>query len=488
MNEQTLIFDKETAALLVQDAADLVIKQFVVDHKIRLDDAQMEILGQAAAKHIGIDIDYPAIAENVIKHITGLKNSTDLFLTEAVRGDFFEKLREEIVEKIVIPKDGLDGKHGLNGQDGSPGLKGENYILTGNDQEQIAGMVKQLIPAPKRENYKITKKIRADIAEDTLSQFLNNEKILELIVEGVLASERIISRESVIAKLKALRKVIDRPKVITKSGINAGISGGDMIGEINKTLGQSTWQGGGGGATGFSKGEADGFVVKRSSTTAAAITAGQYEANGKDYTLSADTTHTMTNIVSAFGRHYVYIDDSASVAPTPTFIDSTTEPIFDDVRRGWYNGDDRFIGFIYSAAGVTTILPTSVRGSGKLISIHFNRIATAEFILALNLNPSGVWQATTLKAADALPVNAVRVSLQMSGSDSAFTVRVAAASVEFSVLETSISTGDIIRISNNNMLVQGWVNLGVSRNIVIGGENDDDNALICTIDGTEYSR
>ncbi len=244
-----------------------------------------------------------------------------------------------------------------------------------------------------------------------------------------------------------------------------------------------------GGDGGLSKGFNDGFVVKRSNTTDAVITAGQYEANGKDYTLSADITHTMTSIVSAFGRHYVYIDDSASIAPPiAVFIDSTTAPIFDDVRRGWYNGDDRFIGFLYSAAGVTTILPISVRGLGKLISIHFNRTATPEFILALNLNPTGAWQATTLPASAALPVNAVRVSLQLSGSDSAFTVRVAAASIEFSVLETSTSSGDIIRLSNNDMLIQGWVKLGASRNIVIGGEADDDNALICTIDGTEYSR
>ena len=256
MSEQELFFDKETAEHLMKDTADLVLNQFVVDHKIRLDDAQMEILGQAAAKHIDIDIDYPAIAENVIKHVTDLKNSTDLFLTEAVRGDFFERLRKEIVDKIVVPQDGLDGKDGFkgengldgkdgfNGKDGLPGIKGENYVLTGKDQEQIAGMVKQLIPTPKGENYKITKKIRADIAEDTVSQFLNNEKILELIVEAVLASERIISRENVIAKLKTLRKIIDKSKVVTKSGINAGISGRDMINEINKALGQTTWQGG----------------------------------------------------------------------------------------------------------------------------------------------------------------------------------------------------------------------------------------------------
>jgi len=166
MNEQTLIFDKETAALLVRDAADLVIKQFVVDHQIRLDDAQMEILAQAAAKHIEVDIDYPAIAE-------------------------------------------------------------------------------KLLPPFKNENRRLTKKIRADIAEEAVDQLLNSKVILELIVNAVIASDRIVSRDGFVTKLKELRQMIKLSKKQKNGGINAGISGQDMIDEITKALGQTTWQTGG---------------------------------------------------------------------------------------------------------------------------------------------------------------------------------------------------------------------------------------------------
>jgi len=254
--EEEILFDEKTAALLVRDAAALVIKKLVVDQNIRLDDEQMQVLARTSAKHINLEIDYPGISENVIKHITELKDSTALFMSEAVRGDLFERIKKEVVltkqDKQKIAEDAFkllpSIKDGKDGEDGKAGAKGENYILTEQDKTDIASTVKPLISSVKGENQKITTKIRADIAEKAVDNLLNSKEFITLLVNAVIASDQIISRESVTKKFTTLRQMIDRVSVSGKSGKEGGISGKAVVGAINKTLGNTTWQSGGGGA------------------------------------------------------------------------------------------------------------------------------------------------------------------------------------------------------------------------------------------------
>jgi len=237
--EEEILFDEKTAALLVKDAAELVIQKLMVDRNIRLDDWQMTVLAGKAAEFIDVDIDYPAIAENVISNITDL--------TETVRGDLLEKITKEMVQPIDgrHGSDGKDGEHGKDGSDGKeglPGADGKDYMLTVKDRQDIsATIIKQ------NKKYKLTDKIRADIAEKTFSDFMRDDKAIEAIVDAVLASDRVVSRDGFVKKLKEIRNLVDLSKKQNKSHINAGISGEDMIGDITKILGTAWKTGGGGG-------------------------------------------------------------------------------------------------------------------------------------------------------------------------------------------------------------------------------------------------
>jgi len=127
----------------------------------------------------------------------------------------------------------------------------------------------------------------------------------------------------------------------------------------------------GGGSPSVIKGNANGFITRYDTTTRVTIDSGNYEGNGKDYILNADTTHTLVGLLSGFDFHYIYIDDSASVLPAPTFIDvsrTIAVPTFDPVRKGWYNGDDRLVGVVNSPIGSAIIeYFDTIAYSGKFI-------------------------------------------------------------------------------------------------------------------------
>jgi len=117
-------------------------------------------------------------------------------------------------------------------------------------------------------------------------------------------------------------------------------------------MGMSGPGGGGEPAPELEVGGIRGFIPKYNTTTAITLTAGKAEANGKIFDLSSDVSHAMTSLLSAYGLHYIYIDDSASTEPTAVFIDSLTAPSWDVAKCGWYNGDDRCIGVVPSPLSV----------------------------------------------------------------------------------------------------------------------------------------
>lgn len=85
------------------------------------------------------------------------------------------------------------------------------------------------------------------------------------------------------------------------------------------------------------------------------VTPGYCEANSKYYEVAEDTDYDLGSIPYGEDYVYLYIDDSASSAPSITFTDSTTEPSWDDDKLGWYNGDDRCVGALYTEADTSTI-------------------------------------------------------------------------------------------------------------------------------------
>lgn len=232
---EEIIFDEKTAEVLVKNAADLVIKKLVFDQNIRLDNDQMDALAVITAERIKVDIDYPAVAKNVFETFTDLK-SNELFLNEAIRGDLFEKIKKH----IPVVKDGIDGK------EGKPGIKGSDYNLTPEDRIVIADNIRKKLLSAKSGEAGLTEQVRADIAEEALSNLLTDKRSMKMIISAVAADDRIVSRDGFSRKLKELRDMITRSQKQSKgSHINAGISGQDMIDEITKILGEA-WQTGGG--------------------------------------------------------------------------------------------------------------------------------------------------------------------------------------------------------------------------------------------------
>jgi hypothetical protein len=239
----------------------------------------------------------------------------------------------------------------------------------------------------------------------------------------------------------------------------------------------------------YPAGYADGYVVKYSSTTAVAVTSGTINGNGAVYTLAADTTHNMTSLAAGADFHYIYIDDSASAAPTAVIIDSTTEPTWSDSLRGWYNGDNRCIGVVYSPAASATILYFYLlEVSDKLIRVEFPQYPTY-FQLASNMNPTSTWQTPDDNESSVFtPVNAVGIRLRLVGADVGALAGVNWVNNESAALHTGLDESPNYQLGYEQVNNVSWGTLGTSRNIKIAGVDTDDNALTAWMSGFEYSR
>lgn len=244
-------------------------------------------------------------------------------------------------------------------------------------------------------------------------------------------------------------------------------------------------------------GDADGFFVKYNSTTAAMVTAGNIEANRKKYSLSSDASHIMTSLTVGADFHYLYIDDDASSPPTPTIIDSTTEPSLDDAKRGLYNSDDRCIGVVFSPPGGATVFRFEmVALSNRHIRIEFpgfrNTSAApwnSPFELASLMNPTGVWQTPNIAESDTLtPVNAVEAYIFLTGTDVGGAVNIAWLNNESAALNPTLHASPNFRVSREFHQAASWGPLGASRKIKIGETDDDDNLLGALMAGYGYVR
>ena len=234
----------------------------------------------------------------------------------------------------------------------------------------------------------------------------------------------------------------------------------------------------------LSLGSVDGFVVKCSSPTAVAVTSGAIEANGAEYTLASDDTHTMTSLLSAFDFHYIYIDDDASAAPVATIIDSTTEPAWSDSKRGWYNGDDRCIGVQPSTNGAATLIYTENQAvSDRVIGLD---VAVSSFPnMALAMNPDSTFQVPNVNDGSVVtPVNAIQIAVRLKNTDVGLTVVVFLASAEVATAGSSF----MVFSGPDEEEAQTKINLGASRDIRIGGFNSNDNNLACNCQGFKYQR
>jgi len=224
-------------------------------------------------------------------------------------------------------------------------------------------------------------------------------------------------------------------------------------------------------------------------TTQVVFSTGEGACNGSYWEISANTiTSTVTTLAAAADWHYGYIDDDASSYPTPTIIWSTTEPSESTTLYGWYNGDDRCIGAVYSdASGATIFQYTRQNESGRVVFL------ARTLQSASSMNPDGTWQTPDdAETSTFLPVNCVFGLFVLSAYDGDNPVEVALATKERADAGAAALSGGEMRwylYGHGQVVVPTpWIAMGASCNLRIGGENDDDNGLNMWVLGYQEAR
>jgi len=205
------------------------------------------------------------------------------------------------------------------------------------------------------------------------------------------------------------------------------------------------------------------------------VTAGYGECNGHYWEVTEPILHGMTSLTTSEDFHYIYIDDANSDYPYPTIIDSTAEPAWSNSNLGWYNGNNRCIGVVWSPQGSATIFSFNTNSSLMVISSGMK-------IVLQNGNPTGGWD--FLETTAYIPLNAIAVSVSASNADWNGTV-VARVAV-YNRSETQILDDSY----NGYASVTGWLQLvrNSPRDLIYMGENDDDNTFYVEITGYQIER
>jgi hypothetical protein len=209
------------------------------------------------------------------------------------------------------------------------------------------------------------------------------------------------------------------------------------------------------------------------------ITAGYGECSGNYWEITSSMDHDMLSLATGEDFHYIYIDDANSVYPDPCIIDSTTEPSWSDSKLGFYNGDDRCIGVIWSPDGSATITQF---GSTHNLKYMPSVIGTNIKVVLTNGNPDSTFQ--FLEATAYTPVNAVAVAVIASNYSSGGNLCV----VE--VASNDYGNSRIIEDATSYASVCGWIDLprGCSRDLQWYGEDNDNNSFTVGIRGFQIER
>jgi len=227
------------------------------------------------------------------------------------------------------------------------------------------------------------------------------------------------------------------------------------------------------------KGEIQGAIQQYADTNTIAITPGYGEANGNYWEITEAFLYNVTSLDLLGSFHYLYIDDDASVYPTPTIIDSTTAPSWSSTLYGWYNGNDRCIGVLASPVGNDILSAFKAEDFGNRVEYLF--MNGSNKLLLSGANPTGNWE--TLEATAYTPVNVKKVRIQAYEQD---------IDSNFSLLVSSFegkSTGELRANGYKGLnYATDYISLGDSHNLAWKGDNDDDNMTTIVICGYIYSR
>ena len=228
-----------------------------------------------------------------------------------------------------------------------------------------------------------------------------------------------------------------------------------------------------------------GFDVSYDNTTNTTISIGQAYVTDTWLSTSASATHTVDSLASTNDFHYIYIDYSASTG-TPTsavFVDSTTEPAESATLGGWYNGQDRCVGAVYSPTNGATITPFALAQGRVLLSVRLQA--------ASEMDPDGNWDTPNVNAgAGILPVGASRALVSMSnGSAAPAYVTLAALSKEAVDAGSSAAAAEVYTVNpDGDTAVTGWLAVGASRELRVMGSLHSASLLNAWVVGWEISR
>lgn len=239
---------------------------------------------------------------------------------------------------------------------------------------------------------------------------------------------------------------------------------------------------------GVMKGTIKGAYVTYNGSEDITVTAGYGECNYRYWEITQNTDISMEDFfpLTAGEYIYIYIDDSASTYPTPTIIGSSAAPTWSESHLGWYNGSDRCIGLIW-CADRWSFGQFTVQGNGNSI-----RYIPSEPMVSLvsGGTPTGLW-ITITNTSDNCPVNSTAVKVFAYETDSG-NVDLTITSYENEPSGGSMGWSDSYELAcagYNRGSINGWIQLGASRDISWRGASDDDpQSTYVYLVGFEYER
>jgi hypothetical protein len=209
------------------------------------------------------------------------------------------------------------------------------------------------------------------------------------------------------------------------------------------------------------------------------VTSGYGECNGHYWEVSEPIDHDMTSLTTAEDFHYIYIDDANSIYADPIIIDNTTEPVWSNAKLGWYNGNDRCIGVVWSPAGSATIMEYVITPDIKWVSKN-----NGEYIKMVleDGNPNGAWN--SVDCSSYIPVNAQAARIVAANTDPGAPCRVDIVTTDSYNIKMGVTS------YNAQAMVREWLELprGSSRGLLWNGDNDDDNGFYILVTGFQIER
>lgn len=208
------------------------------------------------------------------------------------------------------------------------------------------------------------------------------------------------------------------------------------------------------------------------------IKPGYGECNGHYWDIMSDTDHDMTSLASGADFHYIYVDGNNSNFPDPNIFDTTTEPAWSDSKLGWYNGNHRCIGVVWSPVSSSTISQFTCNSDQKY------SVSTGQPLD--NGNPDDTYQ--TLEATAYIPVNAIEFRVYAFNTD-----YVGTAPHFYVVLFVTTYENPNSQIIGRGYYVAeiaGWLELerNSSRDLKWYGNDNDDNSFDVHIQGYQIER